>query len=115
MAAALQLFQRRGRVAGFFHADVHALHDAEARAVARRLRALAVVGDAHEDLRVALRLHRAAHHAEAHHRLAAFRDEAGDDGLVGALPRPDAVRVPGLEAEGAAPVLQRDAVHHDAG
>ena len=50
---------------------------AEARAVAGRLRALAVVGDAHHHLRVALRLHGAAHHAEAHHRLAALVTKPG--------------------------------------
>ena len=90
-------------------AHVHALHTAEARAVAGRLRVLAVVGDAHHHLRVALRLHGAAHHAEAHHRLAVFRDEARDDGLVGRLLGPDAVRVARLQHEAGAAVLQRDA------
>src|SRR5262249_59219578 len=90
-------------------ADVEPLHPAEARAVARRLRVLAVVGDAHHHLRVALRLHRAAHHAEAHHGLAVPGDEARDDRLVGALLRPDLVRMTLLQHKGRAAVLQRDA------
>ncbi len=64
---------------------------------------------------MSLRLHRAAHHAEAHHRLAAARDEARNDRLVGALRGPDAVRMPRLDDEGAAAVLQRDALDHHAG
>lgn len=49
--------------------DRHAMvvvHHAPARRVARGLRVLAVVGDARGDLQMALRLHRAAHDAEAH-------------------------------------------------
>src|SRR6266540_6968004 len=77
--AAPQLLDRGGGEA-VLDAHVHALHDAEARTVAGRLRALVVVGDAHQHLRVALRLHGAAHYAEAHHRPAAFCDEARNDG-----------------------------------
>ena len=43
---------------------------APARRVAGGLRLLAVVEHAHQRLHVPLRLHVAAHHAEAHHRLA---------------------------------------------
>src|SRR6266480_127870 len=82
--------------------------------VARRLRILAVVGDAHHHLGVALRLHGAAHDAEAHHRLAVFRDEAGDDRLVRALARADAVGMAARHDETRAPVLHRDAVHYHA-
>src|SRR5439155_19848502 len=110
--AALQLFER-GCGEAVLNAHVPTLHDAEARAVAGRLRALLVVGDAHHHLRVALRLHGAAHHAEAHHRPAAFRDKAGNDGLVRALAGSDAVGMARLEHEVAAAVLQRDAFHHD--
>src|SRR5690606_21358908 len=81
MPARLQCFDG-GRREAVLDADLHALHDTEARAVAGGLRALAVVGDAHQHLRVALRLHRAAHYAEAHHRLAVLGEEAGDDGLI---------------------------------
>src|SRR5437868_8388228 len=105
MAAALQLFQGRGRKTVFLNGDIHALDEAEARAVARRLRALTVVGNAHHDLRVPLRLHRAAHHAEAHHRSAVAGDKSRDDRLVGPLPRRDGVRMAGLEDEGGAAVL----------
>src|SRR5512135_3645020 len=103
VAAALQLLERRRRKAAL-DAHVQALHPAKARAVARSLRILPVVGDAHHHLRVALRLHRAAHHAEAHHRLAVAGDESRDDGLVRALPRSDAVRVTVLEHERGAAV-----------
>src|SRR5256712_5916359 len=82
VAAAREVFQRRRRETRF-DADFQALHDAVARPVARRLRILAVVGDAHHHLGVALRLHGAPHDSEAHHRLAVFPDEAGDDRLVG--------------------------------
>src|SRR4029434_8469629 len=85
--AALQLLER-GRREAVLDAHVHALHDPKARAVAGRLRALLVVGDAHHHLGVALRLHGAAHHAETHHRPAAFRDKTGDDGLGPALAWP---------------------------
>src|SRR5260221_6272092 len=112
--AALQLTEyRRGELA-FFDAHVQALDDAEARAVARRLRILAVVCDAHQHLGMALRLHGAAHDAEAHHRLAVAGEEAGDDRLVRTLGRPDAVRMAGLNDERRAPVLQLEAVHHHA-
>src|SRR5207237_3253374 len=114
MAAALQLLERGGGEAVVLDAHVHALHEAKARAVAGRLRALAVVGDAHHHLGMTLRLHRAAHDAEAHHRLAFTGDEARNDGLVGALARPDAIRMARLQDEGRAAVLQRDAVDHHA-
>src|SRR6185503_1922920 len=110
VAAALQLLERRRGEASFLDAHVHALHEAEARTVARRLRALTVVGDAHHHLRVPLRLHRAAHDPEAHHRLSLARDEARNDRLVGTLARSDAVRVARLEHEGRRAVLQRDTV-----
>src|SRR5919109_2127013 len=105
VTALLQLVER-GRGEAVLDTHVHALHNAEARAVAGRLRALLVVGDAHHYLRVALRLHGPAHHPEAHHRPAGFRDEAGNDGLVRTLPGPDTVGVSGLEHEAGAAVLQ---------
>src|SRR6266498_4006086 len=51
--AALQLFERSSGEA-VLDAHVPTLHDAEARTVAGRLRALVVVGDAHHHLCVAL-------------------------------------------------------------
>ena len=50
--------------------DLEPLVEAPARRVAGGLRVLAVVEHAHQRLQVALRLHVAAHHAEAHLRLA---------------------------------------------
>src|SRR6185503_16255075 len=114
VAAALQLLERRRGEASFLDAHVHALHEAEARTVARRLRALTVVGDAHHHLRVPLRLHGAAHHAEAHHRLTVARDEAGDDGLVRTLAGTHLIRMARLQHEGRGAVLQRDAIDHHA-
>src|SRR5262245_21216747 len=111
--AALQLIKRGGREA-VFNAHVHPLHDAEARTVTCSLGALIVVGDPHHHLHVALGLHGAAHHAEAHHRPAAFRNKAGNDGLVRALAGPYAVGVARLEHEAGAAVLQRDTVHYHA-
>src|SRR6266513_1214446 len=112
MPAALQLLERSSGEA-VLDAHLHALHDTEARAVAGRLRALLVVSDAYHHLCVALRLHGAAHHAEAHHRPAVFRDKARNDGLVRALAGSDAIGMARLEYEVAAAVLQRDAFHHD--
>src|SRR2546422_9060268 len=113
VAAAREVFQDRRRETRF-DADFQALHDAVARPVARRLRILAVVGDAHHHLGVALRLHGAPHDAEAHHRLAVFRDEAGDDRLVRAFARADAIGMAARHHESPAPVLHRDAVHYHA-
>ncbi len=55
---------------------------------------------------MALRLHRAPHHAEAHPRLAVLGDEARDDGLERTLARRIAVRVILLQHEHLATVLQ---------
>src|SRR5512146_62654 len=90
VAALLEALQGRRRKAAF-DAHVEALHPAKARPVARGLRVLAVIGDAHHDLRVALGLHRPTHDAEAHDRPAALGDESRDDRLVGALARGHAV------------------------
>ena len=91
------------------------VHD-PARRVAAGLRILVVVDQAHHHLHVPLRLHVAAHDAEAHHGLAVAREEAGNDGVERALARPDLVRVARRQAESRAAVLQADAGarHHDA-
>src|SRR5262249_38375373 len=113
VSASLQLIKRGGREA-VLNAHVQALHDAETRAVAGRLWALVVISDANHHLRVPLWLHGTAHHAETHHRPAAFRNKAGNDGLVRALAGPYAVGVARLEHEARAAVLQRDTVHYHA-
>src|ERR1700722_18022596 len=56
-----------------------------ARAVAGGLHVEPVVDAVEDDLRLALRLHVAAHHAEGHPGLAVLAGEARDDGLKGAL------------------------------
>ncbi len=72
---------------------------------------------AHEGLQVALRLHVAAHHAEAHLRPAVFGEEGRDDGVKRTLARSDAVRALRIERKAVAAVLHRQAPtrHHDAG
>ena len=63
---------------------------------------------------MALRLHVAAHHAEAHLRLAVFREERRDDGVERPLARRHAVRAGRIEREAVAAVLHRDApFRHD--
>ena len=69
VAAAAQLVDRCRREA-VFKTHLHAVQPTEPRSVARRLRVLAIVGDPHHQLQMPLRLHGAAHHAEAHHRCA---------------------------------------------
>src|SRR6266403_1802553 len=113
VAAAREAFQHRRRETRF-DADFQALHDAVARPVARRLRILPVIGDAHHHLGVALRLHGAPHDTEAHHRLTVLRDEARDDRLVRALARADPIGVAARHHESRAPVLHRDAVYYHA-
>jgi hypothetical protein len=60
---------------------------APARRIRRRLGVLPVVREAYHHLGVALRLHRAAHHAEAHHGAAVPGHERGDDGVERPLAR----------------------------
>ena len=53
----------------------------EARGVAGFLQAHVEVEQVDEDLHVALRLHVAAHDAEAHHGPSVFGEHRGDDGV----------------------------------
>src|SRR4051812_31204572 len=108
VAAALQLLEHCRLETVVLDAHIQPLHYAEARAVARGLRALPVVRNADQHLCVTLRLHRSSHDAEAHDRLAVLRDEARNDGLVRPFPRADLVRMAGLQDERSAAVLQRD-------
>ena len=63
-----------------------------------------------------LRLHVAAHHPEAHLRLAVFHQETGNDGVKGPLASRHHVRMCWVDAEAVAAVLQADAGarHHHA-
>src|SRR5262249_29827038 len=88
-----------------FDAHFHALHDAEARSVTRRLRVLFVVCNTPHHLRVALRLHGASHHSETHYRLAVLRDKPGNDRLVGTFAWPHAVRMTRLKHKAGAAIL----------
>ena len=108
VAATFQLVVDFGPEAGF-EVDRQSRRDAPARCVGGRLRILLVVGETDHHLHVPLRLHRAAHHAEAHGRQPVLRDEAGNDGVERALARPDLVVVVVDQFEIVAAVLQADA------
>ena len=66
----------------------------------------AEVDEVHEDLDVALRLHVAAHHAEAEPRRAILRDERGNDRVERSLARRVGVRVAFFQHEHLAAILQ---------
>ena len=106
-----------GRRAARFQRQLEVRRDVPARRIRGRLGVLAVVEDPRHHLHVALMLHVAAHDAEAHGWRAVAQNEAGDDGVVGALVRPDGIGVVGIEHEAGAAVLQGNAGarHDDAG
>ena len=59
-------------------------------------------------------LDKSAHHAKRTDGLAVFRQEAGNDRMIGALPRRQRIGVAGLQRKIAAPVVQGDAgFRHD--
>ena len=80
-----------------------------ARAVAGGLDVEAVVDAVDDDLRLALRLHVAAHDAEGHPGLAVLGGEAGNDGLEGALAGLVDVGMAVLKREEFAAVLEHEA------
>ena len=82
--------------------------DPEARRVERALRVEAAVDERVHELEVALRLHRAAHHAERAPQLAVAEQEPGDDRVERPLPRPQPVRMSRLRREAPRPVLEHD-------
>ena len=94
-------------------ADDHTIVREGLKQLLASARDLAVIGEARHHLRVPLRLHAAAHHAQGHHGLAFPGDECRDDGMERALARRDPVRMAGREAEARAAVLQADACSGD--
>ncbi len=78
------------------------------RRVARFLQVHVEVDEVHDDLRMRLRLHRAAHHAEAEPRLAVLRDEGRDDGVEGPLARGIGIELAVPQIEQLAPALQAE-------
>ncbi len=94
---------------------------AEARRVDRLLQIHPEQQEVEQQLHVALRLHRAAHHPEAQPRLVSAvcsrpGDEGGDDGVKRKLARPDRVGAARLQREPRPAILQGEAGagHHDA-
>src|SRR6185436_10192337 len=81
----------------------------DARRIARLLHVHAEVDDVGDDLRVSLRLVVAAHHAEGHHGSAVLRKHRGNQRMQGPFVRADLMRMPRLQRESRAAVLQRDA------
>src|SRR5215831_15883871 len=114
MAAGFQFVDYRSRHIGL-ELDVHLVVKPPARRIRSRLGILLVVGKPDYHLRVSLRLDRAAHHAETHHRPSLLRDERRDDRVKRPLARRDDVGMTGPQHEAVAPVLHADAVDHDAG
>ncbi|QNG73598.1 hypothetical protein EIELFIGP_02424 [Stenotrophomonas maltophilia] len=92
---------RRGLTRRFSRAFV-----LDARRITGFLQVHPEIHQVHHDLRMALRLHRAAHHAEAGIRLAALGDEPRNDGLEWTLARRVAVGMVLLQHEHLATVLQ---------
>ena len=81
----------------------------ESRRVHRFLRVHPEDQHVEQQLRVTLRLHRPAHEPEGQEGLAVPGDEARDDRVEGPFARGDLVRVPVVDHESGAPVLQREA------
>ncbi len=100
----------RGRLAPV--AGVGAAQVPHPRRIACRLQVHAKIDDVGENLHLALRLHRAAHHAKGHHRLVMGEPraghEAGDDGVERPLARGDRIGRLGRERELRPPVLQHE-------
>ncbi|MNV38714.1 hypothetical protein D3C71_1302760 [compost metagenome] len=78
----------------------------DTRCITGFLQVHAEVHQVHHDLRMTLRLHRAAHHTEARKRLAALGDERRNDGLERPLARRVAVGVVLLQHEHLTAILQ---------
>ena len=77
-----------------------------ARCIACFLKVHVEIDQIDENLRMRLRLHGAAHDAEAEPRLAVFRNERRNDGVEGPLARFEHVRVAVLQTEQRAAILQ---------
>ena len=82
---------------------------AEARRLARLLNVHAELEHVQQYLHVTLRLHVAAHHAEAQPRLAVFVGHGRDDRVVGTLARRELVGMAFFEREQRAAVLEHHA------
>src|SRR5215208_4647150 len=82
---------------------------AVARMLDRLLRVHTVVQEVDQYLRVALGLHRSAHHAEDGPQRSVTSSETGDESVHRALTWSDSVRVTRFQAEGVAAVVETDA------
>ena len=94
MAAGFQFVDYRSRHI-VLELDVRLVVKPPARRIRSRLGILMVVRKPDHHLRVSLRLDRAAHHAETHHRPSVLRDERRDDRVKRPLARRDDVGMTG--------------------
>ena len=78
----------------------------EARRVTGGLHVHPEVDDIHQHLHMPLRLHRAAHQAEAHKWLSILHDKRGDDGVKRSLARGIDIGMTLIQRKKLAPVLQ---------
>ena len=90
MAAAAQFFDD-SVWKGPFHFNGLAADPLPARSIQGCLRVEMIVDGIQEYLELPLGLHESAHDAEGADRTAVFRQKAGNDRMIGLLPRPDAV------------------------
>ena len=86
----------------------------KARRVTRGLHVHPEVDDIHQHLHMPLRLHCAAHQAEAHKRFTILHDKRGDDGVKRSLARGIDIGMALIQRKKLAPVLQHktEAVGH---
>jgi len=90
---------------GRFEADLKAALHLPSWCIASGLRILMMVDHAKQGLHMTLRLHIAAHDAEAHLRRAVSGEKCGDDGVEGAFARGHHIGVIGFETKTASTIL----------
>jgi len=85
----------------------------EARHVGRRLKIGAEIEEAHQRLRMSLRLHVAAHERDRHERRGILHDKSGGERVEGTFMRRDGVGALGIEREERAAIMQDEAIAWD--
>ena len=113
MTAAAQFFNDSGWE-GPFHFNRLAAAPLPARRIQGGLGIEVIVDCIQEDLELPLGLHESPHDAKGPYRTAVFRQEAGNDGMVRFLSRPDAVITGQIHGEVVSPVTEGNAIpRHD--